>query len=181
MRKYWVILSIFLLSSCGDFPDYQYTKSENYCVISFPFAGGFIGRKYVGYFNIVSTLQYLDLDPEIYIFVGEPSHLDLEVGTLLNIEIAGKTYLPEFKKKHMDGELQYWGPAFIFNKTQSQAIYNALNEGYDITFNGRLEVGKHYETTVYNYFFDSDAEKFNACINRLLDETDLQKLKSQTD
>ncbi|MGX5202430.1 hypothetical protein [Aliikangiella sp. IMCC44632] len=180
MRKYCVILSLLLVNSCGDFPDYQYSQSENYCVMSFPFAGGFIGRKYVGYFNIVSSLQYLDLDPEISIFVGEPSHLTLEVGSLINVQVGDKNFKPEFKKKHMNGELQYWGPAFTFNKEQSEAIYAALKDGYDITFSGRLEVGKHYETTVYNYFFESDAEVFNACVNRLLDEQDLQKLQQKS-
>ena len=54
MRKLSVVVLSSLLISCGDFPSYSYDQSEDYCVMDFPFAGGLIGRKYVGYFYITS-------------------------------------------------------------------------------------------------------------------------------
>ncbi len=176
MRKISLFIALLLLTACGDFPDYRYDQSQDYCVIKFPFAGGYIGRQYVGYFNITSTLQYLDAEPEIEIFVGGPSHLDLEVGSVQKVEIDDKFYTPQFHKNFVHGELQYWGPAFTFNKEKSSEIYRALQDGHDLTIHGRLEVGKQYETDIYNFFFDSDDEPFRNCVNRLLDENDLKKL-----
>ena len=173
MKKFITLISLLLLTSCGDFPNYKYEESEDYCVLNFPFAGGFFGRKYVGYFNITSTLQYLDSDPEVEIFIGEPSHIELEVGSVHSVEIADQTYYPKFHKSYLQGELQYWGPAFTFNKGQSTKIYSALQEGNDITIKGRLEVGQQYEAEIYNFFFDGDDKPFRKCINRLLDEDDL--------
>lgn len=179
MKKICSLICVLLVTSCGDFPSYDYEQSEDYCVLSFPFAGGFLGRKYVGYFNVTSTLQYLDSDPEIEIFIGEPSHIELEVGSVQKVEIGDETFFPKFHKTYLQGELQYWGPAFTFNKEQSKKIYEQLREGEDLTIYGRLEVGKQYETEIYNFFFGSDDAPFRDCVNRLLDEEDLNKLKSK--
>lgn len=179
MKKICLAICLLLLTSCGDFPSYDYEQSEDYCVLSFPFAGGFIGRKYVGYFNITSTLQYLDSDPEVEIYIGEPSHIDLEVGSVQKVEIGGETFFPEFHKSYLQGELEYWGPAFTFTKEQSSKIYKLLQAGDDLTIYGRLEVGKQYETDVYNFFFGSDDEPFRNCINRLLDEEDLKAIQDK--
>ncbi|WP_196137467.1 hypothetical protein [Aliikangiella sp. G2MR2-5] len=167
------------LSSCGDFPDYRYDQSQEYCVLSFPFAGGIFDRKYVGYFNITSTLQYLDSDPMMSIFIGEPSHIELEPGSVHTVEIADKKYHPEFHRNYLQAELQYWGPAFTFNSEQTEEIYAALREGYDLTIYGRLEVGAQYETEIYNFFFDSDDAPFRACVNRLLSDEDIKTLIEQ--
>ena len=172
-------LLVILLSSCGDFPDYRYEQSDDLCVMSFPFAGGLIGRKYIGYFNLVSTLQFLDGDPEYSAFIGEPSHIELETGSVQTIEIAGKIYRPQFEKTYTNGELQYWGPAFTLTDADATQIYQDLQDGYDMTITGRLEVGKQYETDIYNFFFSGDDEPFRNCINRLLTEEDLQKIEKQ--
>lgn len=179
MKKLIVILCLLLLTACGDFPDYKYDESENYCVMSFPFAGGLIGRKYVGYFNILSTLQYLDADPEIEMFVSGPSHLELETASLIKVEIDDQEFFPEFEKSYLHAETQYYGPAFLFTKEQAKKIYTALQEGNDLTFYGRLEVGKRYETEVYNFFFESDEAVLKTCVNRLLDENDIKMLKEK--
>jgi len=173
MKKLALSICLLLLTSCGDFPSYKYESSEDYCVLTFPFAGGFLERKYVGYFNITSTLQYLDSDPEVEIFIGEPSHIELEPGSVHKVEIAEQTFYPQFHKVFLHGELQYYGPAFVFTKEQSEIIYDSLQQGDDLTVFGRLEVGKQYETQIYNFFFDSKDQPFRACINRLLDEEDL--------
>ncbi|WP_444998120.1 hypothetical protein [Aliikangiella sp. IMCC44359] len=180
MKRLSLILCIILLTSCGDFPDYHYDKTEDYCVLAFPFAGGFFGRKYVGYFYITSTLQYLDSDPEIEIFIGEPTHIDLEVGSVQKVEIGDQSFIPEFRKRYTQGEMQYWGPAFLFNKEQSTEMFKLLQDGNDPTIHGRLEIGKQYETSIYNFFFDSTEEPFRACINRLLNAEDLEKIKSKS-
>jgi hypothetical protein len=179
MKKFSIILWVLLLSACGDFPSYRYEQSENYCVLNFPFAGGLFDRKYIGYFNITSTLQFLDADPEYEIFIGEPSGIQLEVGSVIKVEIGDKVYMPTFHKTYVQGELQYWGPAFTFTKAQSTEIYNSLQEGNDLTIYGRLEVGKPYETEIYNFFFDSDDRPFRSCINQLLDEEDLAAITEQ--
>jgi len=171
-----IFLSCFLLTSCGDFPDYTFEKAEESCLLSFPFAAGVIGRKYIGYLNIISSLQYLDADPELQIFVGGPSHIELEVGSLQKIEIANQTFIPEFKKNHLQPEFQYWGPAFIFNKEQSLKIYQALQAGDGMTIFGRVEVGEQYETDIYNFFFEDTDELYHSCINRLLSEDDINNL-----
>ena len=179
MRKIILILIILISTiSCGDFPEYSYDKSSDYCVLSFPFAGGIFDRKYVGYFNLISSLQYLDSQPQLQIFIGEPSHIKLEVGSVREIEINDKTYVPEFKKNYLHGELQYYGPAFIFNSEQSTEIYSALKEGYNLTMYGRLAVGKRYETELYNFFFDDVNQPFEKCVNRLLDKEDIINLKN---
>lgn len=170
------ILSCLLLSACGDFPDYRYEQSSDYCVMSFPFAGGFFGRKYVGYLNITSTLQYLDSDPEMAIFIGEPSHIEMETGSVQKIEIDDQEFYPEFHQNYLHGELQYWGPAFTFNAQQARKIYAALQDGYDMTIHGRLEIGSQYETEIYNFFFEDKDEPFRTCINRLLDPEDMKAI-----
>ena len=179
IKRISIVFVALLLSSCGDFPDYRYDRSDDYCVISFPFAGGIFDRKYVGYFNLTSTLQFLDSDPELGIFIGEPSHIELETGSVQKIEINDQTFIPEFNKNFLHPELQYWGPAFTFNAQQSQKIYAALQEGYDITIHGRLEIGVQYETEIYNFFFEDDDEPFRACVNRLLSEKDLENLAKE--
>ncbi|TQV76555.1 hypothetical protein FLL45_00915 [Aliikangiella marina] len=176
MRKLSVVVLSSLLISCGDFPSYSYDQSEDYCVMDFPFAGGLIGRKYVGYFYITSTLQYLDHDPEVEIFIGGPSGLDMEVGSVQKVEIDDQTFFPKFHKSYLQGELQYLGPAFTFTKSQSEKIFQALQDGYDLSIHGRLEVGKQYETEIYNFFFDSNEAPFRSCINRLLNEEDLEQI-----
>lgn len=186
MRKLLVSLLTCLLVSCGDFPSYSYDQSEDSCMMDFPFAGGLIGRKYVGYFYIISSLQYLDYDPEVEIFIGGPSGLeDIEVGSVQKIVIDGETFLPKFHRSYLQGEMQYMGPAFTFTKEQSEKIFKSLQEGNDISIHGRLEVGKQYETDIYNFFFGMDEEPFRSCINRLLNEEDLKQIverkKEKTD
>ncbi len=177
MKKLIALLFVStLLTACGDFPDYRYDQSQQYCVIKFPFAGGFFERKYVGYFNITSTLQYLDADPEMQIFIGGPSHIELEPGSVQKVEIADKVFLPKFEKNFLHGELQYWGPAFLFDDKQTEQIYQLLKEGNNLTIHGRLEVGAQYETELYNFFFDSDEEPFLGCVNRLLEEDDIKAI-----
>lgn len=176
-------LGIFLLCiltwSCGDFPAYSYDRSNEYCVLSFPFAGGIFDRKYVGYLNITSTLQYLDSNPEMQIFIGKPSHIKLDTASVQKLEIDNKIYIPEFRKNYLQAELQYWGPAFLFDNKQATEIYQSLQEGENITLHGRLAVGKPYETEMYNLFFDDVDQPFRACVNRLLDESDIVKLDKQ--
>ncbi|MET1256060.1 hypothetical protein [Aliikangiella maris] len=179
MKKILLAISLLLLTSCGDFPDYSYDRSENYCVLTFPFAGGFIGRKYVGYFYITSTLQYLDADPEVEIFIGEPSHIELEEGSVFKIELNGKEFLPEFKRRLAHGELQYWGPAFLFDRQQSTEILQLLRQGHNPIIYGRLKVGHQYETEIYNFFFDDKEVQFKSCVNRLLNEDDLEELSNR--
>ncbi len=175
MRKI-IILLCLLLTACGDFPEYGHEQTENYCNLSFPFAGGIIGRKYVGYLNIMSSLQFMDANPEVFIFISGPSHLKLEIGSVQKIEIADEVYSPVFKKNYLQPDMQYFGPAFIFDKKQSEQIYKALQEGYDMTIIGRLEIDSQYETDIYNFFFEDADEPFRACINQLLDEDDLKSL-----
>lgn len=165
------------LVSCGDFPDYDYERTESYCSLSFPFAGGFIGRKYVGYFNVTSTLQYIDADPHLSIFIGGPSHIKLEVGSVQKVEIAEQIYHPTFEKSYFQPEMQYLGKAFTFDEKESNAIYKALQEGHDLTIVGRLEIGSQYETDIYNFFFEDADKPFRACINQLLNEDDLRLIR----
>jgi hypothetical protein len=175
-KNYCLMVSCFILSSCGDLPDYRYDQSEDYCVMSFPFAGGIIGRQYVGVFRIISTLQYLDDNPTIKVIATGPSDLELEPGSLQKLIIDDKTFKPQYEPSHLEGELQLWGPAFIFNKDDSQQIYKLIQQGHDLQLLGRIEVGRQYDTNIYNVFFGSDDELFRSCINRLLDEEDLIKL-----
>jgi len=165
-----------LISSCGDFPDYSYDQSEEYCVMSFPFAGGIIGRQYIGYFRVISSLQYLDAEPAVKIIATGPSHIELEAGSFQKLIINNKEYKPKFDAKHLEAELQLWGPTFVFDEAQSTEIYQLLQQGYDFDIHGRIEVGHQYETTIYNFFFDSADEPFKTCINRLLNEEDLKTL-----
>ena len=180
-KKYLIVLSSIFLASCGDFPEYDYDQSNDYCVLRFPFAGGVIGRQYIGYLRIISTLQYLDADPSIKVIVTGPSHIDLEAGSVQKIIIDDKVFKPKYIAEHLEAELQLWGPAFIFTEEQSTEIYRLLQEGNDIKILGRLEVGHQYETDILNFFFGSVDEPFRGCINRLLDEEDiiaLEKAKS---
>ncbi|TQV86561.1 hypothetical protein [Aliikangiella coralliicola] len=177
MKKISIVILGLLLTSCGDFPDYRYEQSEDYCVLTFPFAGGFFNRKYIGYLNITSTLRYLDSSPKLAIFVGEPSHIELEVGSVQKIEIDDKEYIPEFHQNYLHAELQYWGPAFVFNDSQTENIYKALQDGHNMVIHGRIEIGSQYETEIYNFFFEDKEEPFNACVNRLLDEDDLKQIE----
>jgi len=176
-RSSLLILCSLFLSSCGDFPDYRYDQSQDYCVLKFPFAGGIIGRKYIGYFQIISSLQYLDADPSYKIIVTGPSGIELEPGSFQKLIIDDQTFIPKFQEAHLEAELQLWGPTFIFTKEQSSKIYDLLRQGYDMNILGRIEVGHQYDTDIYNYFFDSADQPFRVCINRLLDEEDLQQLK----
>jgi len=179
MNKVVLFLCVLILAGCGDFPDYRYDQSDQYCVIKFPFAAGLIDRKYIGYFTITSTLQFLDADPELAIYVSGPSNIELEPGSVQKVEIADQEFYPEFMQNYLQGELQYWGPAFLFNAEQSQKIYQGLKDGYDLYIYGRFEVGSQYETQIYNYFFDSDDKPFHDCVNRLLDENDLKRIAEQ--
>lgn len=171
-----LFISILFITGCGDFPDYGYDQSEDYCVISFPFAGGIIGREYVGYFRIVSSLQFLDADPEYMVFATGPSNIELEAGSFQKLIINDKVFTPKFEPDHLEAELELWGPAFLFTDEESTEIYDLIKQGHDLEIHGRLEVGHQYETKVYNFFFDSANERFRKCINRLLDEQDLQSL-----
>jgi hypothetical protein len=180
MKRLILSLTIMLgLTACGDFPDYRYERAEDSCKLSFPFAAGVIGRQYIGYLHIVSTLQYLDSDPEVEIYVGEPSHIELEVGSLQKIEINDQFFVPKFHQNYLQGEYQYYGPAFTFTKEQSAKIYQALQQGYDMTLHGRVEIGSQYETDMYNFFFEDTDEPFRNCINRLLDEKDLDTIQQK--
>jgi len=182
LKVFLVALCSLLLSSCGDFPDYSYDHSNDYCVIQFPFAGGIIGRQYIGYFKVISTLQYLDEDPSYKVIVTDISDFNMEQGSVQKFIIGDKTFVPEFKKGHLLSELQQWGPGFILDEKKSTEIYKLLQEGNDLTIVGRIEVGHQYETDIYNFFFESDDEPFRTCINRLLDDEDLIKLeKSKLD
>lgn len=176
-KHFGVIFSCLLISSCGDFPDYRYDQSEDYCVISFPFAGGIIGRKYIGSLRVISTLQYMDENPSIKVIATGPSDIDLEPGSLQKLLMGDKTFKPQYEPSHLEGELQLWGPAFIFNDVDSKEIYQLMLQGYDLNLLGRIEVGHQYNTVIYNYFFSSADEPFRSCINRLLDEDDLNKLE----
>jgi len=177
LKKYLIVLSSLLLVSCGDFPEYDYDQSNDYCVMTFPFAGGIIGRQYIGYIRIISSLQYLDDDPSIKVIVTGPSHINLEAGSVQKIIIDDKVFIPTFNTDHFEAELQLLGPAFIFTEEQSTEIYRLLQEGNDVKIHGRLEVGHQYETDIYNFFFDSADEPFRGCINRLLDDEDIIKLE----
>lgn len=180
-KKYLIVLSSIFLASCGDFPEYDYDQSNDYCVMRFPFAGGIIGRQYVGYLRIISSLQYLDADPGLKVIITGPSHIELEPGSVQKIIIDDKTFKPKYIAEHLEAELQLWGPTFIFDEEQSTEIYRLLKEGNDIKILGRLEVGHQYETDILNFFFGSADEPFRGCINRLLDEEDiiaLEKAKS---
>ena len=177
IKKYLIVLSSLILASCGDFPDYEYDQSQDYCVMRFPFAGGIIGRQYIGYFRIISSLQYLDDDPEYKVIVTGPSHIDLEPGSVQKVIIDDKIFKPEYNPEHVEAELQLWGPSFLFTKEQSSEIYRLLQAGNDIKFIGRIEVGHQYETDIHNFFFDSADEPFRGCINRLLDEEDIIALE----
>ncbi len=139
----------------------------------FPFAGGIIGRQYIGYFRIISSLQYLDDDPVIKVIVTGPSHIELEPGSVQKIIIDDKIFKPEYIPNHLEAELQLWGPSFLFSEEQSTEIYHLLQAGNDIKILGRIEVGHQYETNILNFFFDSADEPFRGCINRLLDEEDI--------
>lgn len=176
--KLVILSSCLLLLSCGDFPDYRYEQSEEYCVLTFPFAAGFLDRKYIGYFNLTSTLQYLDSDPEVEIFIGEPSHIEMEPGSVQKVEIDEQFYIPQFHKNYLQAELQYWGPAFTFDKQQSDKIYAALKQGHNLTVHGRVEVGQQYETELYNFFFDDVNTQQMNCVNRLLSEEDVQRINA---
>jgi len=168
-----------LLSACGDFPDYRFDQSENYCEVAFPFAGGLIGRKYVGYFRIISSLQYLDEDPQMEMVVTEPSHLELEDGSLQRITIADKVYYPKFTNHYFHGELQHFGKAFTLTPQEAKEIYDLLQQGYDLTFFGRLDVGRLYETQIYNFFFNRVDEQFKACVNRLLEPEEIKAIEAR--
>lgn len=177
LKKYLIVLSSLLLASCGDFPEYDYDQSHDYCVMTFPFAGGVIGRQYIGFIRIISSLQYLDENPSVKVIVTGPSHIDLEPGSVQKIIIDDKVFKPEFNAQHVEAELQLWGPTFIFNEAQSTEIYHLLQQGNDLKILGRLEVGHQYETDIYNFFFGSADEPFRGCINRLLDEEDIIALE----
>ncbi len=59
------VVTALSVSSCGDFPEYSFIQSNDYCAMSFPFAGGIIGRQYVGFFRVISGLQYMDENPTV--------------------------------------------------------------------------------------------------------------------
>jgi len=174
-----LFLACFFITSCGDFPDYSYDQSEEHCVMSFPFAGGIIGRQYIGYFRVISSLQYLDAEPSYKIIATGPSHIELEAGSFQKLIINNKEFKPKFDSEYLEAELQLWGPTFVFDEIQSAEIYQLLKQGYNLDILGRIEVGHQYETRVYNFFFDSADEPFKACINRLLNEEDLKLLAQQ--
>lgn len=186
VKSFVLVLSLLLTSACGDFPDYRFNYSANYCELSFPFAGGIIGRQYVGYFRIISTLRFIDADPEVQIVVTGPSHIELETGSIQTLQIANKSYAPTFTSRYFQGELGHYGKAFTWTKEQSKSILDAIRAGDNIEMSGRLDVGKMYETTIYNLFFESKSESFERCVNRLLNEQDFEtikqlKLKQQQD
>lgn len=176
-RIYSLTIATLLLNGCGDFPDYRYEKAEQSCMLSFPFAAGILKRQYIGYFNIISSLQYLDSEPEINIFIGGPSHIELEVGSVQKIEINDQFFVPEFHKNYLQAEYQYWGSGFTFDQHQSKIIYQALQAGFDMTIYGRVEVGHQYQSEILNWFFDDTDEPYQTCINRLLSEDDIKAIK----
>ncbi|MBV1911481.1 MAG: hypothetical protein KUG78_19470 [Kangiellaceae bacterium] len=173
------ILVSCALTGCGDYPDYSYSQSDSYCMMSFPFAGGIIGRQYIGYFRVISTLQYMDADPEIRVIATGPSHIDLEPGSFQLLEIGDKSFKPEYKSRHLEAELQLYGPSFIFSDEESLEIYQFLRDGENLDIFGRIEVGHQYETSVYNFFFGSADEQLNHCVNRLLNKDDLKVLAAK--
>lgn len=175
-KAYLIVIVSLLLSSCGDLPEYSYDQSEDYCLMSFPFAGGVIGRQYIGRLKVISTLQYMDADPVVKVIATGPSHIELERGSFQKLIINDQVFVPEFEKTHLEAELQLWGPTFIFTPEQSTKIYQLMQEGHNLNFLGRIEVGHQYDTDILNYFFESKDEPFRKCINRLLDEGDLVKL-----
>lgn len=180
MKKKAVLLLVSLvICACGDFPDYEYEQSQQYCVLKFPFVGGYFNVKQVGYFNIVSSLQYLDKDPQLFIFIGGPSEIDYEIGSVQKVEINNQFFKPEFRSSLLLAEIQYFGAGFVFSQQQSQAIYQALQQGYDLTIHGRLEVGKLYQADIYNFFFADDDKPFKDCIVGLLDEEDIKILNQE--
>lgn len=178
--KVALVSCCILLVSCGDFPEYYYDQSQDYCEMSFPFAGGIIGRQYVGFVRIISSLQYLDDDPTYKVIITGPSHIELETGSVQKIRIGEKSFRPRFKKNHLESTMQLWGPAFLFEQSQSDEIVKLLRDGHDITIHGRLEVGHQYETDIYNFFYSSKEKPFKSCINRLLDEEDLAELAKKS-
>jgi len=174
--KLVVLILIFALQGCGDFPDYHYDQSSEYCVMKFPFAGGIIGRQYIGYLQLISTLQYMDAAPTYKVIVTGPSHVELDAGSFQKLIINEQEFVPDFKKSHLEAELQIWGPAYLFDQQQSDDIYRLMREGHDLNFVGRIEVGHQYDTDVYNFFFESNEKPFRQCINRLLEDEDYIKL-----
>ncbi|MGB0495417.1 MAG: hypothetical protein ACPGJI_03595 [Kangiellaceae bacterium] len=170
------VVTALSVSSCGDFPEYSFIQSNDYCAMSFPFAGGIIGRQYVGFFRVISGLQYMDENPTVRILINGPSHINLEPGSVQKVIINEKVYKPKFISSHVEGQLQLWGPAFQFTDEESKEIFTAIKDGEDFKFIGRVEVGHQYETDVYNFFYNSASEPFRDCINRLLDPEDLIKL-----
>lgn len=179
MTKLKLILSMctaLLISSCGDFPEYYYDDSEDLCMISFPFAGGVIGRQYIGYFRIISTLQYLDDDPTVKVVVTGPSTVTLDPGSFQKLVIDDQVFIPTFDKSYFEPQLQLWGAGFTFTAEDSKQIYRLVQEGNDLNFIGRIEIGHQYDTDVYNFFFDSAEEPFTACINRLLSAEEIESL-----
>jgi len=177
IKVFLVACCSLFIASCGDFPDYSYDRSNDYCVMQFPFAGGMIGRQYVGFFKVISTLQYLDDDPTYQIIVTDTADFNMEQGSVQKFVIGDKTFKPEFKRGHLLSELQQWGPGFVLDEDNSAEIYKLLQEGNDLTIIGRLEIGHQYETDIYNFFFETDDEPFRACINRLLDDDDMRQLE----
>ena len=164
------------LSSCGDLPEYTFIQSNDYCAMSFPFAGGVIGRQYIGYFRVISGLQYMDENPSVRIIINGPSHIDLEPGSVQKVIINDKVYKPKYISSHVEGQLQLWGPAFLFTDEDSKEIFEFIKDGNDFKFIGRVEVGHQYDTNVYNFFYQSESEPFRECIHRLLEPEDLVKL-----
>ena len=171
-----LLVLVFVLQGCGDFPEYRYDQSNEFCVMKFPFAGGIIGRQYIGYLQFISTLQYMDAEPTYKVIVTGPSHLELDAGSFQKLIINEQVFVPHFEASHLEAELQIWGPAYLFDEQQSDQIYQLMREGYDLNFIGRIEVGHQYDTDVYNFFFDSNDKPFRECINRLLEEEDYIKL-----
>ncbi len=177
IKKLNIIILSLIISSCGDFPDYYFDQSDEHCSMSFPFAGGIIGRQYIGYFRMISSLQYLDDDPSYKIIITGPSHIILEVGSVQKVIIADKIFIPKFAASHLEAEFQLLGTAFIFDAEQSNEMYQLISEGYNINIVGRIEVGHQYDTDIYNFFFNSKNEPLKNCVNRLLDDEDLLLLK----
>jgi len=168
-----------MLTSCGNAPDYRFEKSEDTCMLSFSFETGIINKKTIGSFNLISTLQYLDSNPELEIFIGEPSHLNLEIGSVQKIEIDGQLFTPQFHQNYLRPEYQYWGPAFTFDKKLSKVVYQKLLSGLDMNIYGRIEVGSQYQVRIKSHSFKDNDEIFNNCINRLLSGDDIKKMLHQ--
>jgi hypothetical protein len=175
-KKLCIALFLSVLSGCGDFPHYSLIKSHNLCAMSFPFSSGKIRAQYIGYFRIISTLRYLDEKPSIRIIINGPSHIQLEAGSVQKMVIDHKTYRPRYTASHIEGELQLWGPAFLFSKKASKEIFERIKIGDDWSLSGRLSVGKPYKTHIYNLFFESKNQHFIECIHRLLEPEDIKKL-----